>query len=126
MLTAREVMEKLGLRTRYEFNKLILNKKLPYAMKGTHVRVSPEAVERYLAAAPPPPPDPDVEELKKEAALFTVNDMLEILGISRSTFYTLLKKGQLSYYKVGKRLRFSREDLNRYLAANYTPGSTAT
>jgi excisionase family DNA binding protein len=130
LLSVREAMEKMGIRTRHEFNKLIENKKLPYSMKGTHIRVSPEDVERYLstvkAMAPVSPPvtEAGVEEMDKDAALLTVNEVIEILGISRATFYTLLKERKLSYYKVGKRLRFSREDLKQYLAANYTPGIT--
>jgi putative molybdopterin biosynthesis protein len=50
LLTVREAMEKLGLHNRLHFNKLIETKKLPYSMKGTHIRLAQGDVERYLAA----------------------------------------------------------------------------
>lgn len=44
-------------------------------------------------------------------------EVARILGISRNGVYKLANSGELSSYKVGKKLLFRHEDINRYLDA---------
>ena len=46
----------------------------------------------------------------------TVEDVCELLKLSRNTVYKLAKDGELPSYKVGRQLRFSRTDVETVLA----------
>lgn len=45
----------------------------------------------------------------------TVEDVAERLHISRSGVYALIKNGGIGHYKVGRKIRFSEEQLNDYI-----------
>lgn len=47
--------------------------------------------------------------------LLTVDGLAEYLNISRRTMYRLLKAESLPAYRVGKQLRFRREDVDDWL-----------
>ena len=48
--------------------------------------------------------------------MLTVDEVLKLLRISRTTLYTLRKEKVIPSYKVGKQgIRFKREDIEQYL-----------
>ena len=49
--------------------------------------------------------------------LFSAKQVSQILNISRSQVYVLLKKGELRSLKIGKSRRISRDQLLRFLEA---------
>jgi excisionase family DNA binding protein len=121
LLSVREAMLLMDISTRHEFNKLIFNKALPCTMIGKHIRVAREDVDRYVGTVKVEEKEPQVPDSAGGIKLLTVREVMEILRISRATFFNLLKKGDLAYSKVGKRYRISQEDLEQYVAAHYTP-----
>lgn len=51
-----------------------------------------------------------------ESDALTVEDVCELLRLSRNTVYKLAKEGELPSYRVGRQLRFSRADVESVLA----------
>jgi excisionase family DNA binding protein len=49
--------------------------------------------------------------------LLRVNDVAVLLSIGRRTVYTLVGSGELPAVRVGARMRFRQEDVDRYLEA---------
>jgi putative molybdopterin biosynthesis protein len=47
--------------------------------------------------------------------LLTVKEVTKILKISEATLYRLIRSGELRAWKVGKLLRFKKEDLNNVM-----------
>lgn len=47
---------------------------------------------------------------------YTVEDLIQTLGIGRTTAYQLVKK--LNHTRIGRRLLISEEDLQSYLSRN--------
>ena len=47
---------------------------------------------------------------------YTVEDLIQTLGIGRTTAYQLVKK--LNHIRIGRRLLISEEDLQSYLSRN--------
>ncbi|ADD67064.1 DNA binding domain protein, excisionase family [Denitrovibrio acetiphilus DSM 12809] len=45
----------------------------------------------------------------------SVEDISEILKISKSKVYSLIKSGELPSYKVGRKIRFSEDDIKSYI-----------
>lgn len=56
-------------------------------------------------------------ELNKKP-LLTLPQVAEILSISKAGMYRLVGQRQLPFYKVGRSLRFSEEDVQDYLSRN--------
>ncbi|MDR0356195.1 MAG: helix-turn-helix transcriptional regulator [Deltaproteobacteria bacterium] len=50
-----------------------------------------------------------------EHVSLTAKDVAEILRIAKNTVYELVKRGELNHYKVGRKMRFSRTDVERYI-----------
>jgi len=48
----------------------------------------------------------------------TVDEVADILQVSRNTVYALKDKGVLSSYKVGRKLRFTYTDIQAYIASS--------
>jgi excisionase family DNA binding protein len=48
--------------------------------------------------------------------LLTVDDVAVLLAMSPSSVYYLKDNGDLPYVLLGKRIRFSKQDIERYLA----------
>jgi putative molybdopterin biosynthesis protein len=55
-----------------------------------------------------------------ESLLLTAEDVARQLRIKKYTVYELIKRGELPSSRVGKRLRVSQEDVDRYLQAGRT------
>ncbi len=49
-----------------------------------------------------------------DKSYLSVQDVAGILGISKNTVYELIKRGELSSYRVGKKLRVDRKDIEEY------------
>ena len=51
-----------------------------------------------------------------ENDLMSEQEVAALLKIARNTVYELIKRGELKSVKVGKQLRVSRVEINRYLS----------
>ncbi len=61
-----------------------------------------------------------VREPFTEARLLTVNEVAELLRVSRMTVYRLIKEGAMSAFRVGRSYRLREEDVHSYLNERYT------
>ena len=55
-----------------------------------------------------------------EARLLTVNEVSDLMRVSRMTVYRLIKGGELPSLRVGRGYRFREEDVHTYLMGRYT------
>jgi excisionase family DNA binding protein len=56
------------------------------------------------------------------ARLLTVDEVAELMRVSRMTVYRLIRKGQLQAVRVGRNYRVRSQDLNAYLEAQAVNG----
>jgi excisionase family DNA binding protein len=61
--------------------------------------------------------------LRAGEPLLSVQQVAETLSVSRLTVYRLIERRLLPAFRVARRLRFSRGDVSRYLAAVRTRDS---
>jgi excisionase family DNA binding protein len=47
--------------------------------------------------------------------LLSINEVAQLLGISRPTVYSLIRRGELTPIRVGERARFEPTDVRAYL-----------
>ncbi|WKY43702.1 helix-turn-helix transcriptional regulator [Eubacteriaceae bacterium ES2] len=50
----------------------------------------------------------------------TAQDVADILKIAKNTVYELIKRGELNSYKVGRKVRFTQEDVEEYIKRSKT------
>jgi excisionase family DNA binding protein len=50
-----------------------------------------------------------------DKACYSVNDVLKILSLSRTTLYKLVARGELSPMKIGRKTLFSAADISTLL-----------
>jgi excisionase family DNA binding protein len=50
----------------------------------------------------------------------TVNEVADLLRVSRMTVYRLIKEGQLKALRVGRSYRLREDDVDEYLSKRYT------
>jgi excisionase family DNA binding protein len=55
-----------------------------------------------------------------EARLLTVNEVADLLRVSRMTVYRLIKTGEMSAFRVGRGYRLREDDIDSYLTERYT------
>ncbi len=55
-----------------------------------------------------------------EARLLTVNEVADLLRVSRMTVYRLIKTGDMPALRVGRSYRLREEDVHTYLRERYT------
>ena len=55
-----------------------------------------------------------------EARLLTVNEVADLLRVSRMTVYRLIKSGEMPALRVGRNYRLREEDIHNYLTERYT------
>ena len=55
-----------------------------------------------------------------EARLLTVNEVADLLRVSRMTVYRLIKTGEMPALRVGRSYRLREEDVTTYLRERYT------
>ena len=46
---------------------------------------------------------------------YTVESLAERMGVSKAVIYSLLKRGRIQAYRIGRRLRFSQDQVDDYL-----------
>ena len=55
--------------------------------------------------------------------IYSINELSEMLGISKQTVYHWVHRGEIPYLKVGKHLRFDYEEVLEHFRAS-TPSRT--
>jgi excisionase family DNA binding protein len=55
-----------------------------------------------------------------EARLLTVNEVADLLRVSRMTVYRLIKEGDIGALRVGRSYRLREDDVDDYLSQRYT------
>ena len=55
-----------------------------------------------------------------EARLLTVNEVADLLRVSRMTVYRMIKTGEMPAVRVGRSYRLREEDVHTYLTERYT------
>ena len=43
-------------------------------------------------------------------------EVAEILHVSRSTIYELIRRGEINSYRIGRKVRFTQDDVDAYIA----------
>jgi len=46
----------------------------------------------------------------------STQEVAEILHVSKSTIYDLIRRGEINSYKIGRKVRFTQDDVDRYIA----------
>lgn len=54
----------------------------------------------------------------------STQEVADILHISKSTIYDLIKRGEINSYKIGRKVRFTQEDVDAYIARSRHENST--
>ena len=94
---------------------------LPGGCSGVPAGQRLGTTEGYPARAPVPYNPPIVKrEPFTEARLKTVNEVADLLRVSRMTVYRLIKTGEMSAFRVGRGYRLREEDIDSYLTERYT------
>jgi excisionase family DNA binding protein len=55
-----------------------------------------------------------------EARLLTVNEVADLLRVSRMTVYRMIKDGEMPAVRVGRGYRLREDDVDTYLSDRYT------
>lgn len=55
---------------------------------------------------------------KRPDKMLTTKQVMEILSVSRTTLYRVVKNRQLKAYKFGRSLRFKEEDIKAFIEAH--------
>ena len=48
----------------------------------------------------------------------SIGDLSEVLGIKKSTLYSLVENGELPHYKIGRLVRFKRNDVDAWMESH--------
>lgn len=51
----------------------------------------------------------------EDRAMLDIEEVIERLGVSDSTVRRLVKEGKLRAYRLGRRLKFKNEDIDRFV-----------
>lgn len=54
----------------------------------------------------------------------STQEVAELLHVSKSTIYDLIRKGEINSYKIGRKVRFTQEDVDAYIARSRHEHST--
>ncbi|MDO5401278.1 MAG: helix-turn-helix transcriptional regulator [Eubacteriales bacterium] len=54
----------------------------------------------------------------------STQEVAQILHVSKSTIYELIRRGELSSYKIGRKVRFTQDDVDAYIARSRHEAST--
>lgn len=63
---------------------------------------------------------PRVQPNESRSRFVTVAEVAELLRVSNMTVYRLVQAGQLPAVRVGRSYRIREDDVDRYLAGQYT------
>ena len=61
--------------------------------------------------------------MKQNKSLST-QEVADILHVSKSTIYNLIRKGEIHSYKIGRKVRFTQDDVDAYIARSRHEHST--
>ena len=61
--------------------------------------------------------------MKQNKSLST-QEVADILHVSKSTIYDLIRKGEIHSYKIGRKVRFTQDDVDAYIARSRHEHST--
>lgn len=56
----------------------------------------------------------------------STQEVADILHVSKSTIYDLIRKGEIHSYKIGRKVRFTQDDVDAYIARSRHEHSTRT
>lgn len=56
----------------------------------------------------------------REAQFSTVNEVAQLMRVSKMTVYRLINQGDLPAVRIGRGYRIREEDVHRYLESRYT------
>jgi putative molybdopterin biosynthesis protein len=56
------------------------------------------------------------QDMNKRNAL-SAQDVALMLGVSKSSIYSMIKKGEIASYKVGRKVRFTEDDVKNYISS---------
>jgi excisionase family DNA binding protein len=56
----------------------------------------------------------------REAQFSTVNEVAQLMRVSKMTVYRLITQGDLPAVRIGRGYRILEEDVHRYLESRYT------
>lgn len=59
-----------------------------------------------------------VQVLDPDNGLLNLSEVAQILRVSRITVYRFVARRLLSVYKIGRRMRFRKEDVNSFMSRN--------
>lgn len=54
----------------------------------------------------------------------STQEVADLLHVSKSTIYDLIRKGEINSYKIGRKVRFTQEDVDAYIARSRHEHST--
>ena len=54
----------------------------------------------------------------------STQEVADILHVSKSTIYELIRKGEIHSYKIGRKVRFTQDDVDAYIARSRHEYST--
>ena len=60
-----------------------------------------------------------------EPLIFTVQEVAELLGLSRTLAYAAIESGEIPSVRIGRRIVVPRAAINRMLAAQMKPAASA-
>jgi excisionase family DNA binding protein len=53
-----------------------------------------------------------------EREFLTINEVSEYFGIKKSTLYFHVENGDIPHYRIGRLIRFRKQDIDQWMAAN--------
>lgn len=56
---------------------------------------------------------------------YTIEEVAQLLKVSKLTIYDLVKKGELPVFRVGRQMRMDAKDLEKYIADSKSPAYSA-
>jgi excisionase family DNA binding protein len=56
----------------------------------------------------------------REARFVTVNEVAQLMRVSKMTVYRMIRQGELPAVRIGRGYRIREEDVRRYLDSRYT------
>ena len=57
-----------------------------------------------------------------EKEFYTVKELAELLCVKPLTIYRMVQRKELPHYKIGRSVRFRRDDIEAYLKSRRKPG----
>lgn len=56
-----------------------------------------------------------------ELKLYTSKEVMQILKVSKTTLYTYVRLNELKVIRIGRNVRISEDELNRFIAEGLSP-----